>query len=165
MGYWTGFDYKGEPTPYGWPNVNSHFGVIDIAGFPKDNYYYHQSQFFTKDEQPMVHIVPSHWNFEVGEDIDVWAYTNGDVVELFLNGESLGKRYMAFACRHVNWTVPFEAGNLTAVALRYTSDDDSSMPEPIAEDTLLTTGASSKVELSMEWPRTGALERNGVDVA
>ena len=87
---WTGFDYKGEPSPYGWPCINSHFGIMDMCGFPKDNYYYYQSWWKTK---PVVHIMP-HWNWpgKEGQDIRVVVFSNCRQVELFHNGESLGKR-------------------------------------------------------------------------
>src|SRR5439155_2840070 len=87
---WTGFDYKGEPTPYGWPCINSHFGIMDICGFPKDNYYYYQSVW---GDRPMVHILP-HWNWAGKEcqPISLWFYSNADRVELFLNGKSLGAK-------------------------------------------------------------------------
>ena len=83
---WTGFDYLGEPTPYGWPSRSSYFGIVDLAGFPKDAYYMYQSECTNK---PVLHIFP-HWNWKVGQDIDIWAYTNCTEVELFVNGESQG---------------------------------------------------------------------------
>ena len=84
---WTGFDYRGEPTPYQWPNINSHFGVMDMCGFPKNIYYYYQS-WWTDDD--VLHISP-HWNWKgkEGQPISVWVNTNADQVELFLNGKSL----------------------------------------------------------------------------
>ena len=88
---WTGLDYIGEPTPFSWPNRSSSFGIVDLAGFPKDRYYLYQSQWRA---EPMVHILP-HWNWPSeyrGKTIPVWAYTNADSVELFLNGKSLGSR-------------------------------------------------------------------------
>ncbi|MGZ3924875.1 MAG: glycoside hydrolase family 2 TIM barrel-domain containing protein, partial [Flavisolibacter sp.] len=87
---WTGFDYRGEPTPYEWPNVNSHFGLMDVCGFPKNIYYYYQSWWADKD---VLHISP-HWNWRgnEGKPIDVWVNSNADNVELFLNGKSLGKK-------------------------------------------------------------------------
>ena len=87
MYIWTGFDYIGEPTPYPWPARSSYFGIIDLAGFPKDVYYLYQSLFTSK---PVLHIFP-HWNWQAGQAVDVWAYyNNADEVELFLNGKSLG---------------------------------------------------------------------------
>lgn len=156
--YWTGFDYKGEPTPYGWPNINSHFGIIDEAGFPKDNYYYHQSVFFSPDEKPIVHIVPMHWNFDSGKDVDVWVYTNGDAVELFLNGESLGHKNMT-ARHHVAWKVPFAAGEIRADAYREGSDG------VFATETVETTGEASSIQLETDWPLSKSLAADNSDTA
>ncbi|MDZ7634762.1 MAG: DUF4982 domain-containing protein [Bacteroidales bacterium] len=90
MYIWTGFDYLGEPTPYWWPARSSYFGVIDLAGFPKDAYWFYQSEWTKK---PVLHLFP-HWNWSPGQTVDVWAYTNCDEVELFLNGVSLGRKVM-----------------------------------------------------------------------
>ncbi len=87
---WTGFDYLGEPTPYKWPARSSYFGIIDLAGFPKDRYYQFKAHW---TNQPVVHLLP-HWTwpgFE-GKAIPVHVYTNADSVELFLNGNSLGSK-------------------------------------------------------------------------
>lgn len=110
---WTGFDYRGEPTPYQWPNVSSHFGVMDACGFPKNIYYYYQSWWTDND---VLHISP-HWNWkgQEGEPIDVWVNSNADDVELFLNGSSLGKKQMP-RNGHLQWSVPYQAGTLSAVA-------------------------------------------------
>ncbi len=110
---WTGFDYRGEPTPYQWPNINSHFGIMDMCGFPKNIYYYYQSWWSDKD---VLHIAP-HWNWKgkEGEPIDVWVYSNADDVELFLNKKSLGKKE-APRNGHLQWSVPYEKGTLEAVA-------------------------------------------------
>ncbi len=85
---WTGFDYRGEPSPYGWPNISSQYGIIDTCGFPKDSFYYYQSWW---TEKPVLHLFP-HWNWpgKEGKEIAVWVYSNLDKVELFLNGQSLG---------------------------------------------------------------------------
>ena len=81
---WTGFDYLGEPTPYGWPARSSYFGIVDLAGFPKDVYYLYQSEWHP--EKKVLHLFP-HWNWAPGQDIDMWAYyNNADEVELFVNG-------------------------------------------------------------------------------
>jgi beta-galactosidase len=108
---WTGFDYKGEPTPYGWPCINSHFGIMDICGFPKDNFFYYQAWWGNK---PVVHVLP-HWNWrgKEGQPIDVWVYSNCPTVELSLNGKSLGMKPMP-AYGHIEWKVPYQAGSLTA---------------------------------------------------
>lgn len=109
---WTGWDYIGEPTPYSWPARSSYFGIIDLAGFPKDVYYMYQSEWTSK---PVLHIFP-HWNWKQGDPVDVWAYFNGDEVELFLNGRSLGTKRKAGDDLHVMWRVPFEPGTLKAVS-------------------------------------------------
>ena len=110
---WTGFDYLGEPTPYWWPSRSSFFGIIDLAGFPKDVYYMYQSEWTTKD---VLYIFP-HWNWKEGQKVDVWAYyNNADEVELYLNGQSLGKRSKTGDDLHVMWRVPFHAGTLKAVS-------------------------------------------------
>ncbi len=112
---WTGLDYRGEPTPFQWPNINSHFGIMDMCGFPKNIYYYYQSWWTDKD---VLHISP-HWNWpgKVGTPIDVWVNSNADNVELFLNGKSLGKKDMP-RNGHLQWQVNYEAGTLEAVAFK-----------------------------------------------
>src|SRR6266498_2627258 len=112
---WTGFDYRGEPTPYQWPNINSHFGIMDMCGFPKNIYYYYQSWWTDKD---VLHISP-HWNWKgkEGQPIDVWVNSNVDNVELFLNGKSLGKKDMP-RNGHLQWSVNYEPGTLEAVAYK-----------------------------------------------
>jgi beta-galactosidase len=112
---WTGLDYRGEPTPYQWPNINSHFGIMDVCGFPKNIYYYYQSWWTDKD---VLHISP-HWNWKgrEGQPIDVWVNTNADNVELFLNGKSLGKKDMP-RNSHLKWSVPYQPGTLEAVAYK-----------------------------------------------
>lgn len=115
MYIWTGFDYLGEPTPYPWPARSSYFGIIDLAGFPKDVYYLYQSEFTSK---PVLHIYP-HWNWKQGDTVDVVAYyNNADEVELFLNGKSLGKQFKKDEKLHIKWRVPFSAGTLKAVSMK-----------------------------------------------
>jgi beta-galactosidase len=115
MYIWTGFDYIGEPTPYPWPARSSYFGIIDLAGFPKDVYYLYQSVFTDK---PVLHIYP-HWNWKQGDTVDVVGYyNNADEVELFLNGKSLGKQTKQGDELHVKWRVPFAAGTLKAVSTK-----------------------------------------------
>jgi len=110
---WTGFDYLGEPTPYGWPSRSSYFGLVDLAGFPKDVYYMYQSEWTDKD---VLHVFP-HWNWQSGDLVDVWAYyNNADEVELFLNNKSLGIKKKENDDLHVFWRVPFEPGTLKAVS-------------------------------------------------
>ncbi|MBD0364793.1 MAG: glycoside hydrolase family 2 protein [Flavisolibacter sp.] len=113
MYIWTGFDYLGEPTPYSWPARSSYFGIIDLAGFPKDVYYMYQSVFTDK---PVLHLYP-HWNWKRGDTVDVVAYyNNADEVELFLNGTSLGVRSKRGDDLHVKWRVPFTPGTLKAIS-------------------------------------------------
>ena len=110
---WTGFDYLGEPTPYWWPSRSSFFGIVDLAGFPKDVYYMYKSEW---TDEPVLHIFP-HWNWKEGEPVDIWAYyNNADEVELYLNGKSLGVRQKTDSTYHVSWRMPFTPGTLRAVS-------------------------------------------------
>lgn len=111
---WTGIDYLGEPTPYSWPSRSSYFGIIDLAGFPKDVYYMYQSEWTNKD---VLHIFP-HWNWELGQNIDVIAYTNCDEVELFLNDSSLGAKKMKEEDLKLVWNLDFVPGSIKAVGRR-----------------------------------------------
>lgn len=112
---WTGFDYLGEPTPYWWPSRSSYFGIVDLAGFPKDVYYMYQSEWTDKE---VLHLFP-HWNWESGQTVDVWAYYNqADEVELFVNDKSLGKRSKKDDEMKVWWRIPYEKGTLKAVSRR-----------------------------------------------
>jgi beta-galactosidase len=108
---WTGFDYRGEPTPYGWPCISSHFGVLDTCGLPKDNAFYYKACW---TEEPVLHILP-HWNWpgREGQVIDVWCFSNLDEVELLLNGTSLG-RQATVRNGHIEWKVAYEPGVLEA---------------------------------------------------
>jgi beta-galactosidase len=114
MYIWTGFDYLGEPTPYGWPARSSYFGIIDLAGFPKDAYYFYQSEWTNK---PVLHVFP-HWNWDQGDIVDVWAYTNYDEVELFLNGKSLGKKRKTEDDYKLVWRITYTPGTIKAVATK-----------------------------------------------
>ncbi|MGV3615738.1 MAG: beta-galactosidase GalA [Fimbriimonas sp.] len=136
---WTGFDYKGEPTPYGWPCINSHFGIIDIAGFPKDSYYYYQAWW---KKAPIVHLLP-HWNWsgKEGQPIRVWAHSNADRVELRLNGKSLGTKEMP-RLSHLEWDVPYEPGTLEAIGYRGNAI--------IARDKVETAGAPAAIRLKTD---------------
>ena len=108
---WTGFDYRGEPTPYGWPSINSQFGIVDMCGFPKDTFFYYKAWWRT---EPALHLFP-HWNFEgrEGEMIPVWVYSNLDEVELFVNGQSQGSQKVPHL-GHVEWKVKYEPGSIEA---------------------------------------------------
>jgi len=134
---WTGFDYIGEPTPYPWPARSSYFGIVDLAGFPKDVYYMYQSEWINK---PVLHLLP-HWNWKLGQIIDVWAYySQADEVELFLNGKSLGVKTKQGDDLHVNWKVKFEPGTLKIVSRRN--------GKIILSQEVHTAGKPAKIELS-----------------
>ena len=136
---WTGFDYIGEPTPFPWPARSSYFGVIDLAGFPKDGYYLYQSLWTNK---PVLHILP-HWNWKAGDSVDVWAYyNNADEVELFLNGKSLGIRKKSGDELHVMWRVSYEPGTLKAVSRKGGT--------LVLTDSVRTAGAPAKIILSAD---------------
>ncbi|AXT50230.1 DUF4982 domain-containing protein [Aquimarina sp. BL5] len=165
---WTGFDYLGEPTPYGgrdnstngywnddWPSRSSYFAPVDLAGFPKDRYYLYQSQWTTK---PMVHVLP-HWNWEgkEGENIPVFVYTNAEEVELFLNGTSYGKKIKGkditeipseyhefkkgmFRTKYrLSWDVPYQPGELKVIAYKNSKE--------VATDIRKTAGKPAKISL------------------
>lgn len=146
---WTGFDYRGEPTPYDWPNINSHFGIMDMCGFPKSIYYYYQSWWTNKD---VLHIAP-HWNWKghEGETIKVWVNSNAENVELFLNGKSLGRKDMP-RNGHLNWDVVYKAGSLKAVAYK-----GKRKYEKVVE----TTGNPYSIVLA---PSKNVLKADGCDV-
>lgn len=108
---WTGFDYLGEPSPYPWPARSSFFGIVDLAGFPKDIYYFYRSQW---SNNRTLHVFP-HWNWVKGDNVEVWCYSNADSVDLFVNGRSLGIKSFNKELKHLEWNVPFEAGELKAI--------------------------------------------------
>ena len=154
---WTGFDYIGEPTPYGFPARSSYFGVIDLAGFPKDTYYMYQSEWTTK---PVLHLFP-HWNWLEGQQIDMWCYyNNADEVELFINGKSQGVRrktgeqpegrYDMHNTKaklnseyHVGWRVTFNPGEVKVVARKG--------GHIVGEQTIKTAGAPARIRLSKDY--------------
>ena len=110
---WTGWDYIGEPTPYGFPARSSYFGIIDLAGMPKDIYYMYQGEWTNKQ---VCHLFP-HWNWLDGQEIDMWCYyNNADEVELFINGRSQGVRTKGTHDYHTMWRVKFEKGEAKVVA-------------------------------------------------
>jgi beta-galactosidase len=138
---WTGFDYGGEPTPFGnsWPAKSSYFGIIDTAGFPKDIYYFYQSRLTSS---PMVHILP-HWNWTAGTTVTVWVYSNCDSVELFLGGVSQGsKSFTSSSQASLGWTVPWASGALVAKGTKGGT--------VVATDEVDTAGAAAKVGLSVD---------------
>ena len=108
---WTGFDYRGEPSPNGWPNISSQYGIIDTCGFPKDSFYYYKAWW---TNEPVLHLFP-HWNWPgmEGKRIAVWVYSNLDKVELLHNGQSLGTKEMK-KDSHVSWVVTYAPGTLEA---------------------------------------------------
>ena len=108
---WTGFDYRGEPTPYGWPSINSQFGIVDMCGFPKDTFFYYKAWW---GKEPVLHLFP-HWNFagREGLEIPVWVHSNLDEVELFVNGRSLGSQKVPHL-GHLVWKVKYEPGVIEA---------------------------------------------------
>lgn len=148
---WTGFDYIGEPTPYGWPARSSYFGIVDLAGFPKDVYYLYQSEWTDKQ---VLHLFP-HWNWKPGQDIDMWCYYNhADEVELFVNGKSQGVRAKNDDCLHVVWRVKYEPGIVKVVARK-----DGKV---VAEKEIHTAGKPSKIRLT---PDRNVLTPDGKDLS
>jgi len=150
---WTGFDYLGE-TMFGWPARFWNFGVIDMCGFPKDTYYFYQSQW---TDEPMVHILP-HWNWKgkEGVDIPVVAYSNCDSVELFLNGKSLGEKEMGGNMdpkMDLVWLVPYEPGVLAARGKRN--------GQLVCEKEIVTSGRPAEIQLLADRQTIAA---NGQDV-
>ncbi|MDE3143673.1 MAG: DUF4982 domain-containing protein [Bacteroidota bacterium] len=148
---WTGFDYIGEPTPYPFPARSSYFGIIDLAGFPKDVYYMYQSVWTDKT---VLHILP-HWNWKSGDTVDVWAYYNhADEVELFLNGKSLGTKKKVGDDLHVMWRVPFVAGTLKAVSKK--------AGKAVLTREINTAGKPAKIELIADRKN---IKANGKDLS
>lgn len=136
---WSGFDFMGEPVPYPYPARSSYYGIIDLAGFPKDVYYMYQSEW---TDEPVLHVFP-HWNWEKGKLVDVKAYFNkADEVELFLNGKSLGRKSKTDSTFHVMWRVPFEPGEIKAVS--YNKN------RKVLERKIKTAGDPYKIELAVE---------------
>ena len=154
---WTGWDYIGEPTPYGFPARSSYFGMIDLAGFPKDSYYMYQSEW---TDTPVLHLFP-HWNWLPGQTIDMWCYYNhADEVELFINGKSQGVRRKTgeqpegrFDMHntkaklnseyHVGWRVTFEPGEVKAVARK-----DGKV---VGEQIIKTAGVPERIRLTKDY--------------
>ena len=137
---WTGFDYKGEPNPYDWPQISNNTGFMDVCGFPKDKYFYQKSCWTT---DPMVHLMPMTWNWpgQEGKPIRVVAFSNAAEVELLLNGKSLGKKTMK-KNGWVEWNVPYQPGALLAQA--YTAG------KLVATDKQETTGAPATLTLATD---------------
>ena len=147
---WTGFDYKGEPNPYGWPDVSNNTGLMDSCGFPKDKYYYFESCWSAR---PMVHLMPGNWNPAAceGKIIRVLAFSNARQVELFLNGRSLGIKDTPHD-DYVEWEVPYQPGQLLAKGY---ADGKT-----VATDLVEATGAPARILLS---PDRRTLHADGQD--
>ncbi|MFZ0211226.1 MAG: beta-galactosidase GalA [Candidatus Acidiferrales bacterium] len=148
---WTGFDYRGEPSPYQWPCINSHFGVMDTCGFPKDTYFYYQAWWSGK---PVLHLFP-HWNWagREGQPIQVWVHSNCDEVELFLNGASLGRKPVPWLS-HLEWNVNYAPGALVARGWKE--------GKLTAEDKRETTGAPAEIKLM---PDRASIRADAEDVS
>jgi beta-galactosidase len=164
---WSGFDFLGEPVPYPWPARSSYYGIIDLAGFPKDAYYMYQSEWTSKT---VLHLFP-HWgtynratvsnhdtvsqNWAPGQQVDVWAYyNNADEVELFLNNRSLGVRKKGPLDLHVQWRVPFEPGALKAISRKN--------GKTVSIKTINTAGEPARLELV---PDKKILHADGKDLS
>ena len=139
---WTGFDYRGEQTPYRrWPSISSQFGILDTCGFPKDNAFYYKAV-WTKE--PVLHLVPGHWNWpgKEGQEIRVDALTNCKEVEVFLNGQSIGKKSVK-PCEKISFTLKYAPGVLSAKGF----DANGKL---LAEAKVETTGEPVAVKLTRE---------------
>ena len=173
---WTGWDYIGEPTPFAQSGArSSYFGIIDLAGFPKDRYYLYQAHW--RPDFPMAHILP-HWNWpeRVGQVTPVFVYTSGDEAELFLNGKSLGRKKKIFEgvngndgqprvvngitvdgqpAYRIRWDdVKYEPGELKVVAYKHGKE--------WATDTVKTTGAATQLLLK---PDRNVIAGDGHDLS
>jgi beta-galactosidase len=149
---WTGFDYRGEPTPFNrWPNVSSQFGIMDTCGFPKDNWFYYRAWW---SDEPLLHLLP-HWNWagREGQPISVWCHTNLSRVELFLNGQSAGARDVA-RNGHAEWSVRYAPG---AIEVRGAASDGKMLSARRE-----TTGAPAAIRLT---PDRATMHAEGEDVA
>ena len=148
---WTGFDYRGEPTPFSWPCINSHFGIMDMCGFPKDNFYYYQAWWGSK---PVLHLFP-HWNWEgkEGQEIEVWVHSNLQRVELFLNGQSQGAQDVT-RNTHLMWKVKYAPGDIEARGFKG--------GEQVLTAKRETTGPAARIVLRADRQR---LLADGEDVA
>jgi beta-galactosidase len=151
MFVWTGFDYRGETTPFGWPAISSQFGMLDTTGAIKDSGYYLKAAWTS---EPMVHLLP-HWNWpgREGQPVDVRVYANTDEVELLLNGKSLGRKALQ-RYSHLQWSVPYAPGSLTARGYK--------AGKLVTQQTVATTGDGKAVRLSVDRAR---LRTGGDDVA
>ena len=144
---WTAFDYLGES--WGWPARTNNYGIIDLAGFPKDNYFLYQSLW---SEKPMVHLLP-HWTWpgKEGIEIPVVVYTNGDEAELIVNGRSLGRKTMDLDSMQIVWKVPYHPGKITAIAFKQGKE--------IARKSFETAGKAKAVKLTPDRKIIQSLKR------
>lgn len=149
--YWTGFDYRGEANPFGWPQVSSQFGILDTCGFPKDGFYYLKSWW---TDETVLHVFP-HWNWKgkEGQEFDVWAYSNCDEVELFLNDENLGKKKME-KNSHLGWQVKYQPGTLLARGYKDGKE--------VAVECIKTTGEPAAIQLTAH---RAAIKADGEDIS
>jgi len=145
---WTGFDYRGEND---WPDIDANYGIIDMAGFPKDDFFYYQSWW---SDKPVLHLLP-HWNWpgKEGQNIDVRCFSNFDEVELLLNGSSLGRKTMP-RNSHLQWLVPYHPGTLMARGYK-----DGKLQ---SEEKVETTGAPAAIKLT---PDRTTINPNGEDLS
>ena len=149
--FWTGFDYRGEPNPYGWPQVTSQSGILDLCGFPKDMFYYLKSIWTS---EPVLHIFP-HWTWKgnEGQPINVWVYSNCDEVELFLNNKSLGRKPLPVNS-HIEWQVNYEPGILFARGYKNGKE--------VINEKVETTDGSASLKLI---PDRSIIKADGEDVS
>lgn len=149
--YWTGFDYRGEPNPMAYPATGSQFGFLDYCGFPKDEAFYIKSWWTS---EPVLHIFP-HWNLKghEGENVEIWAYSNMDEIELFVNGKSLGRKQMPIN-GHLSWNAIYEPGYVKAVGYKNGKKN--------METKIETTNAPSKLALSAD---RSTIQADNMDVA
>lgn len=149
---WTGFDYRGETSPYDYPGVVTNYGIIDLCGFYKDWAYYMQA--WWRDE-PLLHILPT-WNLPLkdGETVDVMVFSNCDEVELVLNGEVVDKKKMEHL-GHLSFDVPYNKGILRAIGYKngkevltesiVTSDIEHQLVLKANKDVILNDGSDSTI--------------------
>ena len=154
--YWTGFDYRGETTPFGWPEINSNFGFLDMCGFPKDQAFYWKA--WWQRNEPLVHIFP-HWNWpgKEGQNVPVWCFSNCQEIELFVNGHSLGKKTMP-EFRHLQWDdVVYQPGRIETIG--YINGQEA------ARKVVETTGAPVAIQLTPDRTRLTADGQDTVPIA
>jgi beta-galactosidase len=147
---WTGFDYRGEPTPYKWPSISSQFGIVDLCGFPKEFFHYYKAWW---GKQPSLHLFP-HWNWagKEGKEIAIWVYSNLDEVELFVNGKSAGRQAVP-SLGHLEWKAIYQPGVIEARGYK--------KGEQILSERRETTGAPVAIRMT---PDRAEIHADGEDV-